>query len=187
MTADRKSSRHLAELLAAALLLVAGWLSYGHYVGAQTTFDDAQQELQQAVGLVQQIEVLREKPDRARVESRSEQALAEAIEKSAAGSGVDRERIARIEPQQPRRAGDTEYLEHATVVQFDGITLAQLAQAVQALRGVAGLDQLRVSTLRVSALYQAGEGGGPENWNVELTLTYFVYSPKPAAAKRVRS
>jgi hypothetical protein len=47
-----------------------------------------------------------------------------------------------------------------------------------------GLDQLRVSAMRISTPYQAASVEGPETWNVELTLTYFVYSPKPAARQR---
>jgi type II secretory pathway component PulM len=173
-----------AHYLALALLLAACWLSYRQYENGRARLASAQQDLEEAATLAQQITLLRQKPDRAAASSRSEQSLAEAIEKSTAAAGLVREQIARIEPQPPRRAGDTDYLEHATMVQIDAVRLDQLAQAIQALRGVAGLDQLRVSAMRISAPYQAPSIEGPETWNVELTLTYFVYSPKPAARQR---
>lgn len=118
------------------------------------------------------------------MQSQSHQALAEAIEKSADSSGVPRERIARVEPQQPRRAGDSDYLEHGTTVQFDGVTLAQLAKTLQSLRSTAGLDQLRVSTLRITTPYRTAAEESPETWNVELILTYYVYSPKPPSRQK---
>jgi len=165
-------------------LAATGWFSFVHFDDARRSFESAQQELGRSVSLANQIALLRQKPDRAAVQSRSEQALAEAIEKSAAAAGVAREQVARVEPQQPRRSGDSDYLEHATVVQLDGITLGQLAGALAALRSTSGLEQLRVSTLRIAAPYQAAASQGAEPWNVELTLSYFVYSPKTAAPRR---
>lgn len=41
---------------------------------------------------------------------------------------VAQESISRIEPQQPRRYGDSDYLDHSTVLQLDGVTLPQLAR-----------------------------------------------------------
>jgi type II secretory pathway component PulM len=170
--------------LALALLLAACWMSYHHFEKGRTRFGRVQQDLEEAAALAQQIKLLRQKPDRAAASSRSEQSLAEAIEKSTAAAGLARDQIARIDPQPPRRAGDTDYLEHATTVQIDAVRLDQLAQAMQALRSMAGLDQLRVAAMRISTPYQAASSEGPETWNVELTLTYYVYSPKPAARQR---
>jgi hypothetical protein len=149
-----------AYYLSLMLLLAAGWLSYRHFENGRTRFASAQQDLDEAAALAQQIKLLRQKPDRAAASSRSEQSLAEAIEKSTAAAGLAREQIARIDPQPPRRAGDTDYLEHATMVQVDGVRLDQLAQAMQALRSTPGLDQLRVSAMRISTPYQAASSEG---------------------------
>lgn len=184
MTANAKRSSRVVELLAVALLATGAWLSFEHFSAGKTRFEDSQRNLNSVAALTSQIEILRQKPDRAAAQSQSAQALAEAVEKSAATAGVAQERVARIEPQQPRRAGDTDYLEHATVVALDGVTLRQLAELLKSLRASGpGLDQLRVSNLRISAPYQVRDEGSTETWNLELTLTYFVYSPKTATAR----
>jgi hypothetical protein len=176
----------LRRALALALLATIGWFSFAHFSDGHQQFDAAVRELEQSTALAEQIALLRNKPDRAAAQSRSEQALAESIEKSAAAANVPQEKLARIEPQQPRRSGDSDYLEHATVVQLDGVTLAQLATTLTALRASgAGHEQLRVSTLRIAAPYQTAESQGEEPWNVELTLSYFVYSPKTSSPRKL--
>jgi hypothetical protein len=174
----------LMNLLIFASLGTIGWLSFDHYDHRRQSFERLSSELEQATSLSRQISLLRQKPDRAASQSRSDQSLAETIEKSTAAAGVVREQIARIEPQQPRRSGESDYLDHSTVVQLDGVSLAQLASTLVALRGSAGLEQLRVSTLRIAAPFQTAQSGDTEVWNVELTLTYYVYSPKTAAARK---
>jgi hypothetical protein len=167
------------------LLGSAGWLSFTHYRAGQDAFLAAQSELDTATSLARQIVLLRQKPDRATMQSRSDQSLAQTIEASAVASGLAREQVARIEPHAPRRLGDSDYLEHATVVQLDNVTLSQLATTLAALRsGAAGPEQLRVSSLRISAPYQDDSPGGVEPWNAELTLTYLVYSPKTTAPRK---
>jgi hypothetical protein len=180
----RTPSPLLMNLLIFAALATIGWLSFDHYDHERQFFERLSGELAQASSLSQQIALLRQKPDRAASQSRSDQSLAETIEKSTASAGLAREQIARIEPQQPRRSGESEYLDHSTVVQLDGVSLAQLASTVVALRGHEGLEQLRVSTLRIAAPFQTAQSGDMEVWNVELTLTYYVYSPKTAAARK---
>lgn len=174
----------LVNLLLATAILTIGWISFGHFDQQRSAFEAAKAELEQATSLSQQISLLRLKPDRAASTSRSDQSLAEAIEKSTAAAGFAREQIARIEPQQPRRAGESDYLEHATVLQIDGVTLPQLAATLTSLRAGDGLEQLRVSTLRLTAPFQTAQSGDTEVWNIELTLTYYVYSPKTAAASK---
>jgi hypothetical protein len=175
----------LRQLTIVAALAVPCWFSWQHYSEGRESFLAAQHELNQSASLANQIILLRQKPDRAAAQSRSEQSLAEVIEKSATASRVSRDKVARVEPQQPRRAGESDYLEHATLVQLDGVTLAQLASTLSTLRSSgAGLEQLRVSALRISAPYQAAASQGPESWNVELTLSYFVYSPKTAVPRK---
>lgn len=175
--------------LPSALFLVAAaaalWLGFQRYDRGRSSYDIARSELETAQSLAKQISILRSKPDRAATKSHSSQSLAERIEKAAEEAGVAQERLARIEPQQPRHAGDSDYLEHVTVVQLDGVTLAQMSAALQKLRDVAvGQEPLSVSNLRISVPYQDGEAAGAEVWNVELTLTYYVYSAKSAAPRK---
>ena len=174
----------LMNLLMASSLVMIGWLAFGHYDQRRRGYEELVAELEQTSSLGRQIEILRLKPDRVASQSRSDQSLAESIEKSTATAGMTRESISRIEPQQPRRSGDSDYLDHSTVVQLDGITLPQLASMLLELRKGEGLAQLRVSTLRLAAPFQTAPPGDAEVWNAELTLTYFVYSPKTAAARK---
>ena len=76
-------------------------------------------------------------------------------------------------------------MEHATVVQLEGVTLAEFAQLSVNLRKLdASLGQLHLTTLRIDAPYrQDQQGKNQERWNVEFTLTYFVYSPKSSATR----
>jgi hypothetical protein len=184
MNVGRRPSPLLMNLLSVVVVATAGWFSLDHYQQRREAFERLSSEVQQASHLARQIELLRLKPDRAASQSRSEQSLAEAIEKATASAGLAREQIARIEPQQPRRAGESDYLEHGTVLQLDGVPLPQLASMLTALRSGEGLQQLRVSTLRLAAPFQTAQSQDAEVWNAELTLTYYVYSPKTAAAPK---
>lgn len=172
------------RLLLALLATIAGfalWACGWRFAECQAELQNAQLALQRSRGLALQIERLRTVPDRAASESRSEQALAEAIERAAQQAGIGKQQIARIEPQPPRRVADTDYVEHATTAQIDSVTLAQLANwLVQLKQG--DLRQLRVSAVRIAAPYQTTAEAGAESWNVEVTLTYLVYSPKNPAA-----
>lgn len=174
----------LTNLLVVSAMATLGWLSFDRFDRRREEFRRLSAELEQAAGLSRQIELLRQKPDRAAAQSRSDQSLAQSIEKSTAAAGMAREQIARIEPQQPRRTGESDYLEHGTVLQLDGVTLSQLASMLSALRQGEQLQQLRVSALRLAAPFQTAASGDAEVWNIELTLTYCVYSPKTAAARK---
>ncbi len=182
-------SRHLSSINLLVGLLLSGFVgfSYLQMTTSREDFTQASTELKKCLPLVSQIEKLRAKPDQATLETHPERALAHAIEQSAAKAGVTRDHIARIEPQTPRRAGDSSYLEHTTVVRLESVTLGQLAQLTTNLRqSDASLGQLHVTALRVDAPYQGDQPDQQaEGWNVEFTLTYFVYSPKNSPAQAI--
>ena len=179
------NSRRQLELLVALLLVALVWVAYAGMAASRERFVGASKELASATRLVGQIKKLRAKPDQAALESHSQRALAKAIEQSASQVGIAQTRIARIEPQATRRAGDTSYMEHATLVQLESVTLKQLAQLAEKLRQLdASLGQLHITTLRIDAPYQQGVATqSAEAWNVEFTLTYFVYSPKSPTSR----
>ncbi|MCA9234849.1 MAG: hypothetical protein KDA44_05235 [Planctomycetales bacterium] len=180
MSSRASVSPRLQLALLATLAGTAVWACAWRYGERRTAFRETQASLQRCTGLAAQIRILRDRPDQAASESRSEQALAEAIERAVKEAGVGIQQIARIEPQPPRRVGETDYLEHATAVQLDGVTLAQLATWLTRLKQ-GDLQQLRVSSARIVAPFQTTESAGPETWNVEVTLTYLVYLPKNPA------
>lgn len=174
------------EVVAVSALVAWLWLTYSHYSSNREQFQRSSAELTKSLSLAAPIKKLREKPDQASLESHSERALARAIEQSASEAGITQEHITRIEPQTPRRAGDTSYMEHATIIGLEGVTLPQLAHLATNLRQLdASLGQLHVTTIRVDTPYQQPvEGQAPESWNLEFTLTYFVYSPKNPDPRR---
>ena len=164
-------------LLAALVLAGFGWFCGHHFWTEFDQYDRTLRQLESSASLANQIGLLQTKPDRAAVQSRSESTLAEAIEKSTVDAGVSQQQIARIEPLTARRASDADYLEHSTQLQLDAVTLEQLAAMLAKLRANEELAQLQASAVRISAPFQA-DVQAPETWNVELTLTYYVYSPK---------
>ena len=174
-------------LLMIVVILVALWFGYDHYVRQVERFNRVQANLVQSRARSAQIALLRVKPNQVMHKSHSERTLARGIEQAASKAGIPSERIARIEPHQPRRAGETAYLEHATQAVFEGITLRQLALlAAEFRQRSASSQQLRITALRISAPYQANPAKGQrfETWNVEMTLTYFVYSPMNASPQK---
>ena len=176
---SHKRAVHPLETLTVIALLVAGGFCYLHLVEGSRENGRAADNLQKATALADQISILRQKPSRVAALSRSERSLAKTVEQAAASVQVGPASIARIDPQAPQRAGDSDYLEHATVVQLEGVTLRQSAALLArlcSLRG--GPDRLHCTSIRASTHYQAKpDGAAEELWNVELRLTYFVYSP----------
>ena len=179
------NSRLLIESLVALMLVILVCLSYAGMASSRQQFESAFAELDKTVPQARRIRQLRSKPAQATLESHSERALARAIEQSASEVGIVQTHIARIEPQAVRRAGDSSYMEHATLVQLDSISLKQFALLADRLRKIdASLGQLHISTLRIDAPYaQESDSQTTEVWNIEFTLTYFVYSPKSPTSR----
>jgi len=173
------------EVAGAALLAAFLWFTYSEYASSKQELADRSAELAMCTSFVAKIETLRARPDQAALASHSARALARAIEQSAAKAKITAKQIASIEPQSPRRSGDTPYMEHTTVVHLEGITLPQFAQLAVRLRKLdASLGQLHLTTVRIDAPYrQDKENASTERWNVEFTLTYFVYSPKNSRSR----
>ncbi len=183
------STLSVFDMGGAALLAVFLWFTYVEYATSKQEFVDRTVELTRCTSLVAKIKTLRTRPDQAALASHSARALARAIEQSAAQAKITSKQIASIEPQTPRRSGDTPYMEHATVVHLEEITLAQFAQLAVNLRQLdASLGQLHLTTLRIDAPYrQDKQNEATERWNVEFTLTYFVYSPKSSPSRTAHS
>lgn len=180
-------SRRGIEILTTMALLAGLAVSYARMAASRQAFTAISEELEFASEAAQQIEHLRAKPDQATLETHSERALARAVERCASQAQIEQEQIARIEPQPPRRLGDTPYMEHATVVQLESVALNQLAALAATLRNLdASMGQLHLTTLRIDAPYQhetISDKLKAETWNVEFTLTYFVYSPKSPTSR----
>ena len=189
MNKTTSSSLSALDVGGAALLVGFLWFTFAEYATSKQELVDRSVELTTSTSLVTKIKTLRAKPDQAALASHSARALARAIEQSAAQAKITSSQIASIEPQSPRRSGDTPYMEHATIVHLEGITLAQFAQLAVNLRKLdASLGQLHLTTVRIDAPYrQDKKNEATERWNVEFTLTYFVYSPKSSPSRTAHS
>lgn len=171
----------LIQGLAFGVLIAATVYSAMRLVTARSEYVSCSEDLQACKARLPQIVQLRQKPDRAAQQSRSEVSLAKAIEESATKSGLQTSQVVSIEPQSPRRVADSSYEEFATLVRVEGISLSQLAKLAQALRSTdTSSSNLEISALRLGVPFQStkAQDAQGEVWNVELTLTYLVYSPK---------
>ncbi len=192
---------HDIKLSILSSLLLAGglWVGHDHYANQVARYDELRGELERSFTRAARIEQLRKQPDRVMRHSQTRRAMAERIERSASESGIPASQIVRIDPQAARRAEDTPYMEHATLVQLEEVTLRQLAKLASRFHsGDASFQNLHITSLRITAPYRtAGARGGTEkkttqnnnleSWNMELTLTWFVYSPKNSEPKRAKS
>ena len=186
------NARNLFQSSSPVQLAVAGavvavlWWTYTTFETSRQQFWDLKAELQRSGRHSQQIMFLRDLPDQAKLASHSTRDIAKAIEQSAAKASISAHQISSIEPQAPSRKGDTVYLEHATVVKLDDVTLTSLATLTnELLKSSASIGQLRITSLRVDAPYRnRPQGNDKELWNIEFTLTYYVYSPTSSKSKK---
>lgn len=127
--------------------------------------------------LARRIEVTRSEPIAAATEARQPQELAGEIEGAAAAASIPQAHLVRIDPQPTRRVEDTSYKEQATLVEMRGVTLREIMTCLKSL--AAERPELRVTALRLAApRISAANIDQRETWDVELTLTQFIFVPK---------
>jgi len=164
--------------LAAFLGSVAAWES------ARSMTLRAAADLDACAALERQISVLRDLPRQAQAAALQQPEMARRIEKAAQQAGIDARNIERIAPEEPRRVGESVYLESPTQIVLAHATLGQLITFLHTLSAgtsgaeVAGGD-LRVQAVRLGAP-RGGEAGN--TWRAEITVSYWVYSPKTSGA-----
>lgn len=144
-------------------------------LGAQRRERSQREDLDDCRSMASQIERLRTGRQRALLKTKPSDELNRKIADWASRVGIPADRLIRIEPQQPSRIGDTPYLQQVTeleIMQTELPKLIELAQASQ--RDEEGL---KVSSMRLSLPRLESDKDGPEQWNIELTLTYLIYSP----------
>ena len=173
------ASRTSEFVLYVLVTLVLGW-SFLHLANSTEQFSNSEAELTDINRLAPTITALRNQPDRVATQSQTERALAKAIEESAAEVGISQSHIARIEPQTPRRVSESSYMEHDTFIRVEDVNLVELAMLSNELQAmVASVGRLYLTSLRIDQPYQRQQDEGEsENWNIDLTLTYYVFTPK---------
>lgn len=89
------------------------------------------------------------------------------IERSAAGSGIDRTSVARISPETPRRVADTEYAEHRVLVALRQVELDQLLRFLHGVADDGGGLRAQTIPLRVPQ-----DPTTDSRWNADTTFAY---------------
>jgi hypothetical protein len=163
-------------LAACALLLTDAWLGWNWLDGCEELQLDRQQ-LASCDALSDKIARLRGAPAKVEETARTSAALAKLIESAAQQAGVATDRIVHVAPAEPRRIGDTPYLEQTTAVELRAITLRQLIEL--SLNISRSAPQLQIPSVAIrTPPGDPNSSSGPELWNVQLTLTAHVFAPK---------
>jgi hypothetical protein len=187
-TADAaRRNRLLLAVIAAGALLAVLW-SYTRLSESRRGAVEAAEDLGACRALAARVEALRGRPAVAEGHGLGRADLHSRIASAAAAAEFPDGGLGRIDPEPARRVGETPYREEATRVYLHHVTLRQLftflhtladgpheAAAAPAPSSGSGL---RVKGIRLSA--PRGEETG-DRWQVEATLTYLVYDPRPAA------
>lgn len=165
----------LAGVMLAGFVALSIW-SYLQLKQNRGASAAAAASLQECRELAGQIHDLRAQPLRAGLWAHSRTELAERIEESANNAQVPFAHVMRIDPLGARRIDNTAYLQQATSVQLESITLKQLVTLVSSLTESDG--GLQVPAIRLLVSKNAPRAStGAEIWDAEVTLTYLIFSP----------
>jgi hypothetical protein len=168
-----------AALALSSLVFFDGWALW-QWDSARQQLDGAEAELAAADRLANSIRTLRRSPEKLEPNARSADSLAKLVEGAAQQVGLGTDRIVHVAPSEPRRVGNTPYLEQTTAVELRNVTLKQMVDLTQAVSRNA--PRLMVPTISVRMPpAESNSSDRNELWNVELTLTGHLYEPKMPA------
>ncbi len=171
-----KNSTHLLVLVAGALCLVDGWAGW-QWASGHEGLALARNQITNCDELGQRIKSLRQAPAKVEETARTGEALARLVESSAPEVGLPSDRIVHVAPAEPRRIGDSPYLEQSTAVELRAVTLRQLIEFSLCVSRKE--PQIRIPALALrTPPGEANASQGHELWNVQLTLTAHVFAPK---------
>jgi hypothetical protein len=165
----------LLAVFFAGLVLLAVW-SYCEFTASCGEAFAAAADSEACRSVAAQVKKLRAKPIRAAVEARSSTEVARSIEIAAKSANLPVAGIVQIDPQSPRRVGDSSYKEQPTHVEFRGVTLRQLLAFLYALGSEdigQDLADLRLSSPRD----ETSSTGVEETWMAELIVTHLIFAP----------
>jgi hypothetical protein len=167
-------------LVAAGVLFVAdGWAGW-QWANCQHALAIMRLETADSLALYQKIDSLRQAPVKVEVSARTGDALAKLVESAAQEAGLPTDRIVHVAPAEPRRLGDSPYLEQITAVELRAVTLRQLAEFSLSV----GKKDPQIAIPNLALRMPPGDANpnsGRELWNVQLTLTAHVFAPKITA------
>jgi hypothetical protein len=168
-------TRFMAGTIAVALLAAVGW-SYSRLSESRDAAGTAARDLADCRGRVDRIENLRRRPAVAGVRELAATDLSRRIAQAARAAELDEGSIERIDPEPPRRVGETDYREVGTQVRLRGAAMRQVFAFFHALcSDPAPSGALKLRAIRLSAPH--GDETS-DRWTVESTVTYTVYAPR---------
>jgi hypothetical protein len=176
MSERTKNATHLLVLVAGVLCLIDGWAGW-QWVSGRDSLALARDQAANCEDLGTRIESLRQAPAKVEETARTGEALARLVESSAQQVGLPSDHIVHVAPAEPRRIGESPYLEQSTAVELRSVTLRQLIEF--SLSVARKEPRIRIPTLALrTPPGEAKANNGHELWNVQLTLTAHVFAPK---------
>jgi len=177
MTTRKATTRRSLTLLLVLALATAvlPYCAYEQMESYRRSAVDSAVQWRECRRLAEQIKTLKDKPLQATASLQSKVQLAHAVEEAAKMAGISVDRIIRIDARPPRQIEKTLYKEQPTYVELQGVTLHQIIQFLYSItkngQGMEILD-LRLHAPRV----ERAAGAGGESWDVEVTLTYLIFT-----------
>lgn len=169
-----------SALSGALLWMVWAWTSLE---SSRSAASSGQSQLAACQRLAIAIQQNRTLPKRASQEASSATDLTRRIEEASQRARLPTENLVRIEPQPAQRVGETSYKAQPTRIELREATLRQLVPFLLALSdeesGLQVTDLRLVEPRQTATLATFGE-----TWNVEVTLTQLVFSPKTPPIRR---
>jgi hypothetical protein len=160
------------SVLVLALLLLVGW-SYSHLTDQQDATQRAVADTALCNDLAERIRLLQTKPAVAASQDVQDAEMARHIEAAVHAAQMSTDSVQRISSQSPRRLGESPYVEAPTQLLLRHATLEQLAGFLHHL--ITQCPGLEVRALRLA---EPRETDSSNQWSIEITLTYLIYSPK---------
>jgi hypothetical protein len=176
MNAPRNRITFLIGLGVLCLVVFDAWAIW-QWDSSRQQLDVDQQQLAAESRLADSIRALRRSPEKLEATARSADSLAKMIESAAQQVGLGTDRIVHVAPSEPRRIGNTPYLEQTTAVELRDVSLKQVIDLTQAV----GHAAPRLTIPSISIRMPPGDSNSfskNELWNIELTLTGHMYEPK---------
>ncbi len=165
----------MAGTIAVALLAAVVW-SCLRLADARAAALAAGQDAGDCRALAARIDLLRRQPAVAGAQELGASDLSRQIEQAARTAHFPEDSIERIEPESPRRVGETNYREVPTQVRLRRVSLQQVFTFLRCLSADSPQSSgLHLRSIRLSA--PRGEETS-DRWSAESTLTYMIYSQR---------
>jgi hypothetical protein len=176
MSSPPKQFAYLMLLLACGLSLLDGWAGW-QWASCQEELTIAGEQTSDCEDLGRKIDSLRGAPAKVEETARTGDALAKLVESAAQEVGLAGDRIVHVAPVEPRRIGESPYLEQTTAVELRAVTLRQLVELSLSVSRKEPRIKIPTVALRTPP-GDANVNSAHELWNVQLTLTAHVFAPK---------